>query len=110
MAGWMDGGCSWGYLVGADLGQLASGEVRGGLGGGGEATLNTRVQGDQRHQQVILTEGGGQREGQRKEERRTSKREREGAREEVFISSTCTTYWNIDVKELQQRQRRAVCL
>lgn len=38
------------YLVGADLGQLASGEVWGGWRGRGEASVNKCVQGDQGRQ------------------------------------------------------------
>lgn len=40
----------------ADLGQLASSEVWRGLGGSGEATVNQGVQGDQRGQQLTLTD------------------------------------------------------
>lgn len=42
--------------MGTDLGQLACCEVWRGLGGRGEAVLNTRTQGDQRDQQLILSE------------------------------------------------------
>lgn len=45
-----------GYLVGANLGQLAPCEVCRGLRGCGEATMNKSVQGDQGGQQLILTQ------------------------------------------------------